>query len=244
MKREFVNMLWNCLFPRRCIICDEILGPEYMEQRELHATCCNKVEVVSGAICFHCGRPLKKDTEEYCYDCKRKDLNHSFVEGRSLYLYKGEMKKVMYRFKYSNKREYASFFAREAYDRYHEWLEQKEIDCIVPVPMYKPKMKQRGYNQAQCFAKELSRISNIPMEESCILRMKDTKPQKELNDLERQQNLKSAFKIVKNIVQYNRILVVDDIYTTGSTADAVACELKTNNTQKIYVLSICIGEGI
>ena len=165
-------------------------------------------------------------------------------QGKALYLYQGPIKETMYRFKYSNKREYADFFAEEAVEKYGDWIQSKNIQVIVPVPMYLPKQYKRGYNQAETFARALGRRFNIPVDTTLVKRVKDTTPQKELNDLERKNNLKSAFQKTESIVQYSHILIVDDIYTTGCTAMAVAEELKKTNANQIYFMSICIGKGM
>lgn len=244
----------SLLFPIRCPICDEILEPEQIE-RGIHIECESKIFPVKGAVCMHCGRPIgqrnqhKKIIEylenyasqEYCYECEQKNYvkESSITQAKSLYLYRGKIKQTMYRFKYKNKREYARFFAREAVLRYRGWLE--DVDVIVPVPMYLPKQKKRGYNQAESFATELSRYTGIPVDKNLVVRIKDTRPQKELNDKERKNNLKNAFQIEKSIVQYSHALIVDDIYTTGSTAEAVGKEIKRKGNCQVYLLSICIG---
>ena len=209
---------------------------------------------------MHCGRMLLDSSVEFCQECVRKkyvlittpassakysyhenNFKTSVVQAKALYMYRGAIKKTMYRFKYNNRREYAEFFAKEAYLRYGKWLQQKGIDVIVPVPMYLPKQRKRGYNQANVFARELSKWMKIPVDEGLVCRIRDTTPQKELNDIERKNNLKRAFHNKKSIVQYSHILVVDDIYTTGSTVEAVAEELIKLGARKVYVLSICIG---
>lgn len=249
-------------FPKRCPICDEILEPELTDQK-IHSECRNKLYPITGAVCMQCGRPLENSTGEFCYDCNRRprimnQKNMSFVrikensgfrgvsivQGKSMYLYQGEIKTTMYRFKYSNRREYADFFAEQAVEKYGAWIRAKGVEVIVPVPMYGKKQRVRGYNQAEVFARELSKLTGIPVDTELVLRVKDTTPQKELNDLERKNNLKSAFQRTKSIVQYSSILVVDDIYTTGSTAEAVAEELIKRKICQVYCLSICIGKGI
>ncbi len=228
-------------FPWRCPICDEILEPELVRDK-IHPSCKEKLYPVRGAVCMQCGRPLENSTREYCYDCTREES--AIWQGKALYLYQGAIKQTMYRFKYSNKQEYAQFFAEYAIEKYGEWIREKEIDAIVPVPMYRKKQKKRGYNQAESFAKALSSLTGIPVANNLISRVVDTAPQKELNDIERKKNLKSAFQNCKNVVQYKHILVVDDIYTTGSTIRAVTEKLKAVQTDKIYVLCICIGKGM
>ena len=247
---EKLHFLWEQIcdgfYPKRCPICDEILEPEEADKK-IHSVCAGKLKVVTGPTCMQCGRPLDNETKEYCYDCQRlwrKSVTTPIRQGKSLYLYQGPIKETMYRFKYSNKREYADFFAEQAVREYGSWIRSKNIQVIVPVPMYLPKQRRRGYNQAETFAKALGQRLKLPVDTTLVKRVKDTTPQKELNDLERKNNLKSAFQKTESIVQYSHILVVDDIYTTGSTAMAVAEELMKNNTCQVYFLSICIGKGM
>jgi ComF family protein len=234
-----LNGLLDVLFPPRCVVCGEI-----MEQGEgqIHKECRKKLFPAAEPVCMHCGRPVASQRMEYCYDCGRKK-EFFFRQGRSLYLYKGDIKKSMYRFKYSNKREYGRFFADEAVEMWGSWLERIRPDVIVPVPMYRKKEKRRGYNQAAVFARQLSQKTGIPVAKA-VSRIRDTRPQKELNDTERKNNLKNAFQNGKIIVKYNKILLVDDIYTTGSTADAVSEVLLAAGAEEIYFLCICIGKGV
>ena len=109
--------------------------------------------------------------------------------------------------------------------------------------MYRWKEKGRGYNQAAVFARTLGEKMNLPVEKRMVKRIRNTTPQKELNDVERKINLKKAFQLVPNIVKYKKILIVDDIYTTGSTIDAVAEVLLQAGVDEIYFLCISIGEG-
>lgn len=246
----FWKMLCDMFYPGRCPVCDEILEPE-LSARGIHRFCISELKPVSGAVCMQCGRPLANEAGEYCYDCQRmrqqdfgRGKEPAIRQGKSLYLYQGKIKETMYRFKYGNRREYAQFFAKQAQMCLGDWIQSREIEVIVPVPMYLPKQKKRGYNQAETFAKALGSRMKIPVDTTLIKRCRDTTPQKELNDIERKNNLKSAFQRTQNIVKYKNILVVDDIYTTGSTAMAVAETLRETDSCRIYFLSICIGGGM
>lgn len=246
MINKAIEKVWDLLgpifFPTRCPVCDEILSPEEIE-KGIHNICKKKLYFISGSTCLHCGRPLENATAEYCLECQKKQLSY-ITQGKALCLYRGAIKKSMYRFKYSNRREYARYFARGIVKNYGGWIVQRKIDLIVPVPMYEKKKRRRGYNQAETLARELSRILDIPAETKTVQRIKDTTPQKELNDIERKNNLKNAFQIDKSIVQYSHILVVDDIYTTGSTAEAVAEEMIKTGVSQVYMMSICIGKDM
>lgn len=260
MLKNIWGLIGPIFFPVRCPVCDEILTPEEIK-KGIHKVCKKKLYLIKGSACMHCGRPLENAVQEYCLECQRKKyvLTHEsassaktpyfqtksyITQGKALCLYRGAIKQTMYRFKYSNRRDYADYFARETLQMYGKWIEQKNIDVIVPVPMYKGKQQIRGYNQAEVFAQALSHLLDIPVDTRLVRRIRDTVPQKELNDLERKNNLKNAFQMSKSIVQYSHILLVDDIYTTGSTAEAVAEEMITKGVAQVYMLSICIGKAM
>lgn len=236
----------DLLFPRRCILCDEIL--RYGE-RGIHKKCMPMLFPVEEPVCMHCGRPVVSERAEYCFDCSR-HKGTTFVQGKSLYVYRGQIKMTMYRFKYSNRREYGDYLAKELAERYGDWMMKKGIEAIVPVPMYRRKEKLRGYNQAAVLATKLRRELirrqlGIPaLERNLVLRVRNTRPQKELNDIERKNNLKNAFQTREKVVKYKKILLIDDIYTTGSTADAVAEALYRAGVQQVFFLSVCIGQGM
>lgn len=255
-KKWFLNsrdFICSLLFPPRCLVCDELLEPEE-KQSGIHASCANRLYPILGAMCMHCGRPFGNDhshiiiseyneNREFCYDCRKKgfDKVSNITQGKSLFLYKGKIKKSMYRFKYSNKREYANHFANVAFKMHGEWIKKMGIEVIIPVPMYPAKKRKRGYNQAESFGKKLSEKTGIPLDAKSVCRVIDTKPQKGLTEKERKNNLERAFQKGKSVVKYNRILVVDDIYTTGNTAEAVAREMIKQGAHRVYLMTICIG---
>ena len=231
------EVLFGIFFPRRCPLCDSVIA----YGNDLCPICVKKVPYIKEPACKKCGKQLENERQEYCSDCKRK--RHHYVQGKAVFSYKKEMKLSMYRFKYSNRREYAQFYAKEATRRYGDCLIRRGIEIIIPVPMYAGKRRVRGYNQAEVFAKSLGKETGIPVETGLVLRVKNTTPQKELNDKQRKDNLKGAFQVKANIVKYSKILLVDDIYTTGTTIDAIAEVLEKAGVAEIYFMSICIGEG-
>ena len=238
--KESMNLkevIVSLMFPPRCPVCDEILKTGEL----ICADCRKKTVCIQEPSCKKCGKPLEYERREYCADCVKKQ--HFFTQGKAVFLYQGGIRQSMYRFKYSNKREYAVFYAKEAVRLHGGWIRGKGIEAIVPVPMYYRKEKVRGYNQAEVFAKALGRELELPVESHMVKRMRNTIPQKKLNDAERKENLKKAFQLVPNIVKYRKILLVDDIYTTGSTMDAVAEVLIAAQVQEVYFLCISIGEG-
>jgi ComF family protein len=186
-----------------------------------------------------CGKPLSDSRQEYCDDCRRK--KHVFLQGRSLFSYQGEIRKSLYRLKYSNRREYALCYGQEMARNLGPWILQKKITRIVPIPLHPSRKRQRGYNQAALLAKSLGEALEIPVDETLLCRVKRTKPQKNLSGQERKANLKHAFQVKKEILPGECILLVDDIFTTGSTVDAAAQCLINHFGCRVYVITVAIG---
>lgn len=153
------------------------------------------------------------------------------------------MRESLYRFKYAGRREYAGFYADRAAAHYADWLVRHQVEAILPVPMYRPKQRLRGYNQAEEFARALGRKTGIPVDTKMVRRIRNTVPLKNLNPTERQRNLKSAFQFGTDIVKYNQIVLTDDIYTTGSTVDEIARVLRAAGVREIYYICVSIGSG-
>ncbi|MDO4463421.1 MAG: ComF family protein [Bacillota bacterium] len=234
---EKVNLL-NYLFPGRCVVCDALV-----DQPEEHIcdSCKGKIIYIREPYCMKCGKQLKKEEKEYCGDCER--LPHLFIRGTALYDY-GSMSDSVFRFKYAGRMEYATFYGRDLYEKRMRWLEMINPDALIPVPIHSSRMRSRGYNQAELVARELSRHSGIPVNTKLIQRVKRTKPLKSLSHSERQNNLKRAFKILQNDVKLNTIVIIDDIYTTGSTIDAMTGVLNDAGVKNVYYMALTIGRGI
>lgn len=233
-----IDFCVELLYPKRCVTCDKVLLKKEKEQGFCR-TCAGKVRLIGSVYCLKCGMPMKRN-DELCDNCK--STSHQFLQNKAIFRYSGDMKNAMYRFKYSNKRCYGKVFAKHAMMNYGHWLKAQKFDAIVPVPMYKKKMKIRGYNQAEVFAKELSKVINVPVANGIIRREIDTMAMKRLNRLKRKKNLLNAFIMTENEVQFRKVLIVDDIYTTGTTLDEVAGALKLGGIREIYGLCVCIGE--
>jgi ComF family protein len=241
-RKKIIQQILDLFFPPRCPVCDGILGTaELRSGSRIHAQCEKKLCPVTEPACFHCGRPLREQEREYCEDCTSR--RSALVQGKSLYAYRDAAKQSMYRFKYGNRREYARFFAEEAERRLLSWIRDTGVEVLVPVPMYPKKERRRGYNQAKLFARALAERLELAYEPSMVRRVRDTRPQKELGVEERENNLKNAFQVADFVVKYNYVLIVDDIYTTGCTAETIARELQRAGVEKVYVLSVCIAVG-
>ena len=144
--------------------------------------------------------------------------------------------------KYHNKREYLDFYARAAALRFGKQFRQAGIQVIVPVPVHASRLKARGFNQAAVLAEKLSAELGIPWEE-LLIRVKKTDPQKSLGSAERLKNLRGAFEAEQEAGKWERVLLVDDIYTTGSTAEICSRALLKTGVKQVFVFAVCIGHG-
>ena len=139
--------------------------------------------------------------------------------------------------KYKNERKFAQYYLDEIRKRKYRELLRLKADAVIPVPIHKKKRRKRGFNQAEIFAKGIAEMLDQPMYTKIVERIHDTKPQKQLSPGERKNNLKKAFR--GNLKEYQkagmpkRVLVIDDIYTTGSTAEAVTTALKQLGVQEV-----------
>ena len=227
----------SALFPCRCAICDGILP---LGKEGACEDCLGRLEYLSQPLCCKCGKKVREE-EEYCYDCSRK--NHWFQEAAAVFPY-DSVRASLYRFKYGGRQEYARFYARQMDLHLGKKVKEWRPQGLVPVPLHPKKKRLRGYNQAGILAKELAQLWKLPVYENLVVRVKNTRPMKEIDGTKRQNNLKKAFKLGKNDVKLNTIIVVDDIYTTGSTVDAVAKVCREAGIRNVYVLSISIGHGL
>lgn len=226
------------LYPIKCPFCGELTGSKYIQACE---KCRQKLPYIRGPRCYKCGKPVSEEETEYCMDCTKKE--HYFTQGISLWSYDESVKKAVYDLKYKNQREFAGYFAKELIKVYYRQIKAWDADAVIPVPIHKKRYRQRGFNQAELVARAISSYMQIPVETDYVVRVKNTKPQKELNDKERQKNLKNAFKINQNGVKLKKVIIVDDIYTTGATVDVVAELLLSAGITNVYVITLCIGKG-
>ena len=254
--KEIIKQL---LFPLRCPVCDRpvpnvptghiartvsngvsVAPMVPMRGRGICPGCESGLKRIQSPFCLKCGKPLLTE-EELCGDCKSRE--HRFIQGRSLYAY-GDMAGCIYRFKYRGRQEYAAFLGRAMAEAFADYVRGLSPDALVPVPLHEKRLAVRGYNQAALLAEEIGKALHIPVYDKLVVRGKNTVPQKTLNRAERQNNLKKAFKIVANDVKLKTIILIDDIYTTGSTLDALAETLTEAGAEKIYFLTLSAGSPL
>lgn len=227
----------DLLFPRRCPVCGGVAMPK---GRLICPACLKQLSFVSSPACMKCGKEIGSREQEYCADCIRR--KKSFTRGFALLNYDSRAAVSMAAVKYHNKREYLDFYARAAALRFEKQFRQAGIQVIVPVPVHVSRLKTRGFNQAAVLAEKLSAELGIPWEE-LLIRVKKTDPQKSLGSAERLKNLRGAFEAEQEAGKWERVLLVDDIYTTGSTAEICSRALLKTGVKQVFVFAVCIGHG-
>lgn len=236
MQFDFIDKALSFLYPRHCPICDELVKNGEL----VHSECQKKVRLISGSKCMKCGKQLGMGNDsEYCSDCVR--IKHRFERNFGVFQYRS-ISGSIYKFKYMGRQEYADYYARVTAKKLSKKIKQLGVEAIIPVPMYSGKKKQRGYNQAEVYAKKLARELRIEYRDDIIVRARPTLPMKELDARGRRINLKKAFNIVRNDVKFKCILIIDDIYTTGSTIDEIAHEFQMAGVENVYSLTLAIGQ--
>ena len=191
---------------------------------------------------MHCGKPLKRETQEYCADCSLSD--HDVSQGKNIWLHQEPVSGALYRFKYKNRRSWGRIFAGELAEQYGGQIQRWQIDEIIPIPLHPSRLRKRGFNQSEILSRELSELTGIPVRREVLRRIKKTAPQKKLGLGERKTNLKGAFGVSKDWKPCKNVLLIDDIYTTGATLEHAAKVLKIAGAQNVYFLTVSIGQGI
>lgn len=237
---SILEKITDWLYPPRCALCDEILTGR---DRFLCPVCrTREPQPIREPRCKHCGKPLPADWKEYCSDCERHEQWHD--GGRGLYLYREPLKESLMRFKFKGRKEYGAYYGHVMCRYGGEFIKQVRPEVIIPVPLHRRKYQKRGYNQAEVLARFISESFSIPLRTDLVVRNRITKAQKELGRKERAANLRRAFAVKEEARGYRSVLLVDDIYTTGSTINAIALKLKECGVKNVYFLSLCIGKGI
>lgn len=233
----------DIIYPVRCPACREIVLPK---GDKICPSCKEKLPYIREPRCMRCSKPIEQEEKEYCSDCEHKSYHYD--KGYAVWAYDDVMRKSVAEFKYHGKREFAKFYAAEILRLYGDKIKSLSPDVIIPVPVHHSKLVERGYNQAELLAKGISAELEIPVLSDLLVRNKKTLPQKLLSDKERLRNLMEAFSwnekaVMRDKAPIRKVLLVDDIYTTGSTIEACTNVLKSNHVTEVYFIVLCIGKG-
>lgn len=227
--RVFLNSIFDFIFPRFCPACN------------------NKLSINENVICSNCISSIKLLQNDFLQkEYQKKFANDNFItDFQSLFIFEKEkeLQKIIHALKYENKvyigKFLGSLLAQELFNELKKW----NVDFIIPIPLHSLKKAQRGFNQSYYIAKGISRVLKIPVENSVIKRNRFTESQTKKSAVERRTNVEGAFS-VRNAtkVENKKIILVDDVITTGATISECARILKFSGAKNIYAVSIAIPD--
>lgn len=230
---KFRNGVLDMLYPKhiKCIFCSEELAE--LNLYDSCEKCLSTLPRINKDYCIHCGMSRSEGAVGSCIFCKRE--NPSFTLARAVLKYEGTTAIVIQNLKYNHAKYLAEPLAYFLFEKLKNlnW----EIDLISFVPIHAKKLKQRGYNQAELLAKELSKLTNIECK-NLFEKIKETPTQTKLTRQQRKKNIENSFKLTNKDVADKNILIVDDVFTTGATANELAKLLKNAKAKYVYILTL------
>lgn len=237
--KETIKIVIDYIYPRNitCIICDNPI--KLKNPYSLCRSCFKELRFILDG-CNKCGKPivnrnLERESLIECNYCYNKTFY--FDKAIACIEYDDISKKLILDFKYKSKTylcRYVAYLMKEKII-----LEDIKADYILFVPLHKKRLKKRGFNQAEKIANKLSDLINIPVLD-CVSREKNTKKLYKLNKEDREKELKNGFKVKDNInfIKNKNVILIDDIFTTGSTANEISKVLKINSVNNICIFTL------
>jgi ComF family protein len=224
--KELKGAALDFLFPRFCVGCGK-------EGDFICDSCQASLARIEASVCPQCGKP--QTDSMLCSDCIDWKANIDAI--RSPFRFEGVIRKAVHEFKYRNLRAIAGQLAHFLGD----YLTDNPIpyDVIVPVPLHSKRLKERGYNQAELLAIELSRLTGIPVNDTSLGRnIYNMQQAKTRNVEERRQNVIGIFTCLNEELFEKRVLLLDDVTTSGATLNACAAVLKKTGTTSVWGLTL------
>ncbi len=223
----YSQRLLDILFPPYCIVCRSA-------ENWLCQPCLHSLTTLPTTICKLCG--AAETNPKFCQQCQRHPLQYINGIRSAVYFDQAAIRLAIHGLKYDGYRVLAEPLAHlldEAYHRYN-----LNVDAIVPVPLHWTRLRERGFNQSHLLATHLGRQLDISVDATTLLRTHKTETQAKLSGQARRQNVIQAFECTDTRLQDKRILLIDDVCTTGSTLDACAKTLKTHGAKSVWGLTI------
>jgi ComF family protein len=249
------QILLNPVFPPRCLVCGDFktwqfsqgkVEPENAFDPNATSVCrsCQKgFTCVKSPLCVKCGLPFvsREGSDHTCSTCLTQ--KRYFRKARAYGVYDGNLMEAIHLLKYEKKTALAkplSALARKAF--YQSW-DAESIDLLVPVPLHVRRLRERGFNQAYLLARRWTRQEGIPLDGLNLCRHRCTEPQTTLSRADRQKNIRGAFALrYPERIQGQKIVLVDDVYTTGATVNECAKVLMDGGAEFVDVLTLARAE--
>lgn len=239
---KLANAIFRAIYPEVCEFCGE------QEAGPAQSFICETCRATSGAIrwvetpfCAKCGLDYQGDitTEFRCANCS--DLELHFKTARAATQYLGLVKEAIHRFKYGRNEWFEPFLCGLLTERALPDLAKNPVDLVVPIPLHRHKKRTRGFNQAERLGARIASALNVPMDSKRLIRVIDTDSQARLDRDDREANVKDAFGYGGPSLQGERVLLIDDVLTTGLTASACARQLMENGASEVRVWTVARG---
>lgn len=234
-KKQILNLI-DFLFPPQCPYCDALI----QRSQIMCDTCFHKIHFITGPICARCGWPLpitavESDEKMLCAKCLKK--RKKYDKARAVFFYDTFSRFAILKFKNADRTDLRRFFVHYMLQAGQDLFEKTDI--VLPVPMYWTRKAKRKYNQAAILAEEIARKIHKPYATNILVKVRNTHSQENKSGLERIKNVRNAFDVKHKEQIFGKIiLLIDDVLTTGSTAQACAKALKKNGAKAVYVLTI------
>lgn len=244
--REYVHGFLDLCFPVVCVECGAVVSTARSDL-PLCERCENDLPVLEGTVCWTCARPMGEQhppetsspSAIVCGDCRTQDLELEMVLAG--FHYRGVMRTVIHDWKFSAHPEWSSWLGEQLYQQIEDRLDG-DWDLLIPIPLYHEKETSRGFNQSRRLAQSLSKQTGLPVDES-TKKTVPSKPQARLSREERLENLDDVFELAPDHrLSGKSVLIVDDIYTTGSTMNTVARKLKRGGVERMGALILARAE--
>jgi ComF family protein len=219
----------DLLFPPRCVHC-------HAANSWLCQTCFKDIPFIVTEVCGRCGTPISVDVSLLCQQCLNNPL--TYIDGVRVasYYEDNPIRSAIHALKYRNHKGLVTCLGEILAQAYRQ--QHLEADVVVPVPLHRSKLKERGYNQSELLAKEVCRLLKLPINTVTLQRFRKTKSQMTLGTGERHKNVAHAFLCNDKQLQNQRVLLIDDVCTTGSTLDFCAAALKESNVISVWGLTL------
>ncbi|MCW8915090.1 MAG: ComF family protein [Magnetovibrio sp.] len=234
-KNGVFSRVIDVVLPPSCAGC----GTQVDAPQTLCSTCWSRVSFLGSACCQACGYPFEYEVPDQtlCGACVRE--HPPFDRARAALVYDDNTRDLVLGFKHADRTEIANLLAKWMFASGRDLLD--DSDLIVPVPLHWTRLFSRRYNQAALLALQLGRLSDVPVLTNALVRKRKTPSQGRMGRGARARNVQGAFAInprARNQLQGQRIVLVDDVYTTGATVRAVAKVLKRGGATQINVLTL------